>query len=407
MRSWTVLAVVFSGLACAACGAEDQKVREETVELDNAPAQDLTRAIDQKDYDQTLWCPPYVGTGCYGKECGPDCEGGSCGECPDGWHCKRFGPERHCVADCEHLCSEFAECGIESIRELGDCDCGVCPLGEECITCWPNNEGPMLPVCCPSCESLCADAGLECDEIHDKCRFFCSDFDNLCDCGTCPEGQSCVYEGLSGPANCCMPNCEDKECGPDGCGGTCGTCPCEGCDPNEISCEGGQCVLLGCEPCNCSHIVECMALCEVPGTDCLQSCLEGESIETQMAFNALMDCMGESNWCYWFDDCLFDPKEKCPTEYYACFPPGHLDCAGIYGCLVSCGEDVECVEECYVEGSLEGLETWDALIDCLDTAGYFDCAEGDDDCLQAAELVCESEFVQCIGCILDDNGECQ
>ncbi len=41
----------------------------------------------------------------------------------------------------------------------------------------------------------------------------------------------------------CIPNCEAKQCGPDGCGGTCGWCSA------EASCQGGSCVKVpGCYP---------------------------------------------------------------------------------------------------------------------------------------------------------------
>ena len=55
-------------------------------------------------------------------------------------------------------------------------------------------------------------------------------------------------------AELCAPDCEGKECGPDGCGGSCGACPdnepfcnmafqCEACEPD---CEGRECGPDGC-----------------------------------------------------------------------------------------------------------------------------------------------------------------
>jgi hypothetical protein len=59
-------------------------------------------------------------------------------------------------------------------------------------------------------------------------------------CGSCPGGQSC-----NGSGQCvagCTPNCTGRNCGSDGCGGSCGNCP------GGQSCNGsGQCV---CAP-NC------------------------------------------------------------------------------------------------------------------------------------------------------------
>lgn len=69
-------------------------------------------------------------------------------------------------------------------------------------------------------------------------------------CGTCVENEKCEN------GKCvCVPNCKNLECGSDGCGGSCG-----GCEENE-KCENGKCVLeiycgngkcdLGETNCNC------------------------------------------------------------------------------------------------------------------------------------------------------------
>jgi hypothetical protein len=53
-------------------------------------------------------------------------------------------------------------------------------------------------------------------------------------CGTCPWGMKCMYGEC---VEDCVPNCSGKECGDDGCGGSCGLCWLE-----TESCEWGQCV---------------------------------------------------------------------------------------------------------------------------------------------------------------------
>jgi hypothetical protein len=56
------------------------------------------------------------------------------------------------------------------------------------------------------CLEICA--GVECGQVES------------CECGTCGESTNCV------DGQCiCLPDCEDKACGPDGCGGGCGVCP--------------------------------------------------------------------------------------------------------------------------------------------------------------------------------------
>jgi len=60
------------------------------------------------------------------------------------------------------------------------------------------------------------------------------------DCGDCPEGP---YSCLDG--NCvCQPQCDDNECGDDKCGGECGTCS------EFYSCDAGQCLPDGTCSCN-------------------------------------------------------------------------------------------------------------------------------------------------------------
>jgi len=56
-------------------------------------------------------------------------------------------------------------------------------------------------------------------------------------CGICGGGQSCQ----SGICISCAPDCLEKDCGPDGCGGTCGECP----EDAWCSEEDGWCILDG------------------------------------------------------------------------------------------------------------------------------------------------------------------
>ena len=51
-------------------------------------------------------------------------------------------------------------------------------------------------------------------------------------CGECDPGVDCI----DGQCEECIPDCTGRECGDDGCGGSCGEC-----DPGEI-CEDGLCV---------------------------------------------------------------------------------------------------------------------------------------------------------------------
>ena len=122
---------------------------------------------------------------CRGKECGDDGCGGSCGNCPDGYLCiENQCVRRACVPQCQGK-----ECGGDGCEG----SCGDCPPHETC------KDGTCA---CP----------------------------NPCSGACCPSGDVCE-EG-----SCCSPDCGGKNCGTDGCGGTCGECEEFG---NE--CVNGQC----------------------------------------------------------------------------------------------------------------------------------------------------------------------
>jgi formylglycine-generating enzyme required for sulfatase activity len=101
--------------------------------------------------------------------------------------------------------------------------CGECEAGEVCT---PEGSCEV-----PSCSGLCNDEGPDMDGNGDPdcaCDEDCFDSGNCCGdiCDACPD-----------LAGCCVPQCEDKECGEDGCGGSCGACAL------DEECNGqGQCV---------------------------------------------------------------------------------------------------------------------------------------------------------------------
>jgi len=151
---------------------------------------------------------------CAGKLCGDDGCGGVCGvcgttnECVDG-QCNQITCPSGELPDCVGECFDAAWVGD------GYCDDGSWGAYFNCeYYAW--DDGDCEP-CTPECE------GLECG-LDPVCAF---------PCGECNEGASCI-DGL-----CCVPQCEDKLCGADGCGGSCGECE------DGLSCEDGLCV---CQP---------------------------------------------------------------------------------------------------------------------------------------------------------------
>ncbi|MFT4303587.1 MAG: hypothetical protein ACMXYG_03410 [Candidatus Woesearchaeota archaeon] len=70
---------------------------------------------------------------------------------------------------------------------------------------------------------------------------------NLCNSGSCsdkeylPDGSSCgKYGDVCINNECCKADCEGKQCGSDGCLGTCGTCPYRECH-EILPCDDGNC----------------------------------------------------------------------------------------------------------------------------------------------------------------------
>ena len=155
---------------------------------------------------------------CGAKECGGDGCGGSCGQCPD-----------------QHICDPDTGTCIYS----KDCGNGSCDGGEDCLSC---------PLDCKCGGGQECDEGqcIECPEYCGKYGKQCGEFQG-CGCGTCGQQTTCI------DGQCvCEPDCEGKECGQDGCGGSCGSCP-----PGQ-TCSGSECVEGPCtNECNFAGEKEC------------------------------------------------------------------------------------------------------------------------------------------------------
>ena len=180
--------------------------------------------------------------------------------------------------------------------------------------------------CAPSC------AGSECGD--DGCGGTC---------GTCPEAAPDCVEGTCTVR--CEPDCEDKECGDDGCGSTCGDCPaaapichndkCKpGCTPD---CVGKECGDDGCGG-SCGTC---------PGA--APMCVEGECTVECVPDCAGKEC-GDDGCGGSCSDCT-DPQEECLGGECVCLPACEEKECGQDGCGGNCGECLgqqECQEGlCY------------------------------------------------------------
>ncbi|MBI5610249.1 MAG: hypothetical protein HY902_15335, partial [Deltaproteobacteria bacterium] len=158
---------------------------------------------------------------CAGKECGDNGCGGSCGGC--------FVPGKtSCVAGtcqaCQPKCTDKA-CGDDGCGGT----CGSCGQGLSC-----QFGACVDPPAAESCVGHCggtAPSGCAC----------------TADCAK--KGNCCVDVG-----NCaCLPECKDKQCGDDGCGGTCGDCA-----PGS-ACSSGKCLTPVCTDATCNGHGVCQA----------------------------------------------------------------------------------------------------------------------------------------------------
>jgi hypothetical protein len=251
------------------------------------------KAVQQQCQGQLVECTGEVcEPDCGGKECGPDGCGGLCGKCPDGLECDDDGQcEEPPGLDCEGIlncilegCANglgqkicFKQCkeqGTPIAQELFE------PL-EQCLTVaclW--NPQPGLTCWLNALQGECA-------EFHLAC--------------------------VNGP---CLPDCMDKQCGDDGCDGTCGICP-----PGTDCSDAGMCM-----PANksCAEIVECVMGCGTNDAKCLTKCQEGASLAALAKFESLYDCVQN------FDCPVLLPPEMCwemaleqacAKEYMKCTGP--------------------------------------------------------------------------------------
>ena len=194
----------------------------------------------------------------------------------------------------------------------------------------------------------------------------CADEDP-CTTDMCDPAQGCIYQPVD---DCCIPDCEGKACGTDGCGGTCGVCQadwscnaegtCINCVPN---CIGLTCGVDGCG--GVCGVCPDEWFCIDPGIcmECLPDCVgkqcgpDGCGADCGTC-GAGMECDGAV--C---STCVADCEGK------ACGPNG---CGGTCG---NCAESATCniFGECVCEPECEGKTCGDN--GCGGTCG--DCPVGD------------------------------
>ena len=253
-------------------------------------------------------CSPQCTPNCMGKECGTDGCGGACGQCPANWFCQ----QGMCVPQCQPQClvppafMAYKQCGWDECPApdgscMGTGTCGVCPEGFYCgpgyicveDKCDCGGKACGIPnVGCPAC-GVCED-GFSCDEVTFKCvpcqpdctiegggMKQCGDDGCGGSCGQCQAGMVCDEDPNDGNEFLwvcvpCEPKCQNtdgsmKQCGSDGCSGQCGQCP-PGWDCEETELTGDTV----CIPCagSCINPIDGFSQMQCGPKDCPAGCLE-------------------------------------------------------------------------------------------------------------------------------------
>ena len=358
-----------------------------------------------------------------GGACTPDCAGKVCGDDGCGGACGQCGAGDKCVAGqciCHPVCTN-KECGSDGC----DGSCGTCPNGFAC-----SGQGKCIGDCDPDCAGkVCGDDGCggscgscgpgqlcqlgQCNDVTDPCLGIT--WEGCCDGGTlhfcetdviqtleCGDA-GCGWNGEQGyydcnqaggdpsgtnPKDCpggqCIPNCADKMCGNDGCGGSCGTCA-QGqyCDAG-LCIGGSECgdvtyagycdgeVLVWCENGNlydadCGQLpgtYKCL-FAEPPGQEAGYYCVQQPDCTPDCAGKACGDdgCGGSCGACQQGESCIAG----------ACAPgPCEPDCTAL-----ECGDD-GCGGSCGVCPAGWQCENGQCATDCQPACAGKEC--GDDGC---------------------------
>lgn len=161
----------------------------------------------------------------------------------------------------------------------------------------------------------------------------------------------------------CIPQCGGRECGFDGCGGSCGTCP------DGLSCDGpGICVPGLPEQLTCSEVIECIQNCF--NEDCAQQCLDNGTPQAQEGVFNIYGCIEELCWEFQDDEEAMArcQRDECGWAFDECLDgtgSGGATCGEALECITTCDlEDQRCLERCYEQATFTAQADLQDLFDC-------------------------------------------
>jgi hypothetical protein len=261
----------------------------------------------------------FCGETCDAKTCGVDGNGTSCGTCTGG---------QVCVSD---QCVESDCCSTNNTAGCNNNACEDCVAAYQVQECILDNQGATIQCTINGTTTECVSNGVDgnatcessCDEENTS-GTWTADCVTLTNTTTAPFG-SCTFGGTDYGCEdgckdecSCAGNCDSKNCGDDGLGGTCGTCV-----AGFETCNGqGYCDMIvpGC----CNNVgVNCA---DSTCTQCVGSLFEAKCIDE-----------GGSD-----EECV-DAANTCNTTFTpACFDmanqgDGTTDCVTECGCTGASG----------------------------------------------------------------------
>ena len=201
-------------------------------------------------------CIPNCTPDCSGKTCGDDGCGGTCGSCRAGQSCAAGNcmcpaGTTECGTTCANTDSDPLHCGGCDTPCAGGelCAGGSCSCTPTCdgLSCGDDGCGGT----CGMCESdeVCVSGACACGGALTRCGAGCTDLrndtGNCGSCGTqCSNAETCIAGSCDtspGPDAGCVAVCDGRNCGDDGCGGSCGDCE-DGrqCSAGLCSCGGAE-----------------------------------------------------------------------------------------------------------------------------------------------------------------------